>query len=74
MVERRARTRQLIELGGLIIKADLVALTDDDRAVLLGLLEEAAGRLRGEERDTMLALWRRRGSRAFAAGTLPPEG
>jgi len=74
MVERRARTRQLIELGGLIIKADLVALTDDDRAVLLGLLEEAASKLRGEERETMLTLWRRRGSRAFAGDTLPPEG
>lgn len=73
MVERRARTRQLIELGGLIIKADLVALTDDDRAVLLGLLEEAASKLRGDERETMLVLWRRRGSRAFAGSTLLPE-
>src|SRR4051794_23396315 len=35
-VERRARTRQLIELGGLVQKAGLVDLTNDDRASLLG--------------------------------------
>lgn len=40
-VKRRERTRQLIELGGLIAKAGLVALTDDDRAVIFGLLVEA---------------------------------
>jgi len=42
-VKRRERTRHLIELGGLIVKADLVTLTDDDRAVILGLLVDAAG-------------------------------
>ncbi|ASR53162.1 conjugal transfer protein TraD [Blastomonas fulva] len=31
-VKRRERTRQLIELGGLIAKAELIDLTDDDRA------------------------------------------
>ena len=33
---RRERTRHLIELGGLIQKAGLVDLTDDDRATILG--------------------------------------
>jgi hypothetical protein len=64
-VKRRERTRQLIELGGLVAKAGLIELTDDDRAVILGLLVEAAGKLRGDERDQMLTLWRRRGRRAF---------
>lgn len=64
-VKRRERTRQLIELGGLVAKADLVALTDDDRAVLFGLLVEAAAKLRGDEREQQLMLWRRRGKRAF---------
>ncbi|MBW4655698.1 MAG: conjugal transfer protein TraD [Kaiparowitsia implicata GSE-PSE-MK54-09C] len=32
-VKRRERTRQLIELGGLVVKAGLVELTDDDRAL-----------------------------------------
>lgn len=65
-VKRRERTRQLIELGGLVVKAGLVELTDDDRAVILGLLVEAAARLRGEDRERALTLWRRRGKRAFA--------
>ena len=62
---RRARTRHLIELGGLVMKAELVELTDDDRAVILGLLVEAATKLRGDDREQMLTLWRRRGLRTF---------
>jgi len=65
-VKRRERTRQLIELGGLIAKAGIVELTDDDRAVIFGLLVEAAAKLRADETGTQLALWRRRGKRAFA--------
>ena len=65
-MKRRERTRQLIELGGLIAKADLVELTGDDRAVILGLLVEAGARLRGEDREQALTLWRRRGLRAFS--------
>lgn len=66
-MKRRERTRQLIELGGLVAKADLIELTGDDRAVLLGLLIEAAATLRGEGREQQLLLWRRRGKRAFDA-------
>ncbi|WP_446655463.1 conjugal transfer protein TraD [Blastomonas sp.] len=69
-VKRRERTRQLIELGGLIAKAELIELTDDDRAVILGLLIEAANTLRGDNRDQQLLLWRRRGARAFAQNQL----
>jgi len=64
-VQRRERTRQLIELGGLVAKAGLIDLTDDDRAVLFGLLVDAAAKLRGEDREQQLMLWRRRGKRAF---------
>jgi hypothetical protein len=71
--KRRERTRHLIELGGLVVKADLVSLTDDDRAVILGLINEAAAMLRGETRETMLAAWRRRGRRLLAADRLPME-
>lgn len=66
-VKRRERTRQLIELGGLVAKADLIELTGDDRAVILGLLIDAAATLRGEKRERQLLLWRRRGQRAFDA-------
>jgi hypothetical protein len=57
----------LIELGGLVVKAGLVDLTDDDRATLYGALLTVADRLRSEERADALALWRRRGKRAFEA-------
>lgn len=66
-MKRRERTRQLIELGGLVAKSGLVELTDDDRVVLFGLMVEAAATLRGERRDDALLLWRRRGKRAFEA-------
>ena len=65
-VKRRERTRQLIELGGLIAKAGLVDLTDDDRAIIFGALLEIAAKLRGEEGDRHKLLWQRRGRRAFA--------
>lgn len=65
VVQRRERTRHLIELGGLVVKAGLVDLTSDDRSVLLGAFLQAADMLTGEGRGDALALWRRRGMRAF---------
>jgi catalase (peroxidase I) len=72
--ERRARTRQLIELGGLVHKAGLVELTDDDRATLLGAMMELADQLRGRREGVenrtpqqLAAAWRHRGLRAFEA-------
>jgi hypothetical protein len=65
-VKRRERTRHLIELGGLVMKAGLVELADDDRAVILGLLVDAAAKLHRPDREQTLALWRRRGLRAFS--------
>ena len=73
--QRRARTRQLIELGGLVQKAGLVELTGDDRATLLGAMMELADQLRGG-RDAgadartpaqITVAWRHRGLRAFEA-------
>jgi len=66
-VERRERTRHLIELGGLVAKARLDDLTHDDRAVLYGAFLELADRLRAADGDAERLLWRRRGQRAFAA-------
>jgi len=65
VVQRRERTRHLIELGGLVRKAGLVELMDDDRAALYGALLEIAARLRDVQGSDTLALWRRRGKRAF---------
>lgn len=64
-MKRRERTRQLIELGGLVAKAGLPELADDDRTVIFGLMLEAAAALRGERREQALITWRRRGKRAF---------
>lgn len=66
-MERRERTRRLIELGGLVQKAGLVGLTGDDRAALYGAFLTLADAARAEDGDQVLALWRRRGRRAFEA-------
>ena len=68
VVKRRERTRHLIELGGLVVKAGLVDLTDDDRAILYGALLWMADKLRSDEGNHASALWRRRGKRAFEEG------
>ena len=66
-MQRRERTRHLIELGGLVQKAGLVDLADDDRATIYGALLELVGRAQGNDTGDMLALWKRRGKRAFDA-------
>lgn len=66
-MQRRERTRHLIELGGLIQKAGLVDLTDDDRATILGGLLELADKLQGEGGAALADGFRRRGRRAFEA-------
>jgi hypothetical protein len=65
VMQRRERTLRLIELGGLVQKAGLVELTDDDRVTLFGAFLAIAKKLRGEERQQALTLWRRKGKRAF---------
>jgi hypothetical protein len=64
-VERRERTRHLIELGGLVQKSGLVELADDDRATLYGAMLELAGRAGSDDGADAMALWKRRGKRAF---------
>jgi hypothetical protein len=64
-VRRRERTKQLIELGGLVRKSGLVDLTGDDRAVLYGAFLELASMLRGKNSEQIIILWRRRGIKAF---------
>ena len=67
---RRERTRHLIELGGLVLKADLPELLDDDRATILGALLDVASQLRGAgdaDPAYLCARWRRAGMRAFEA-------
>ncbi len=67
MVNRRERTRQLIELGGLVVKAGLVELANDDRAVIYGGLLAIADNLAGDDHEGVLQRLARRGHRAFAS-------
>jgi Conjugal transfer protein TraD len=66
-VERRKRTRHLIELGGLVVKAGIVDLTSDDRTVIFGALLWMADKLQSDEREKALALWAAKGKLAFEA-------
>ena len=72
VVERRERTRRLIELGGLVQKSGLVELADDDRATLYGAMLDLAGRAGDGDGANALALWKRRGKRAFDAEAAEP--
>jgi hypothetical protein len=64
-VERRKRTRHLIELGGLIVKARIVELTEDDRATIYGALLWMADKLKSDQGERARALWAAKGKQAF---------
>jgi hypothetical protein len=68
-VERRKRTRHLIELGGLVVKAGVVDLTGDDRAIILGALLWMADKLQSDQGERVRSLWAARGKQAFELGT-----
>ncbi|WP_081827953.1 conjugal transfer protein TraD [Kozakia baliensis] len=73
---RRARTHHLIELGGLVQKAGLVNLTNDDRATLLGAFLDLANQLQGNTPTLSVDLrtrWRRAGLKAFDADRVSDE-
>src|SRR3984957_16921380 len=78
-IERRKRTRHLIELGGLVAKAGIVDLTGDDRAIILGALLWMANKLKSNQSEQARALWAAKGKEAFAveratdAPTIPQE-
>ncbi|SHN78262.1 conjugal transfer protein TraD [Bradyrhizobium erythrophlei] len=65
-VERRKRTRHLIELGGLVVKAGVVDLTGDDRAIIYGALLWMADKLKSNQAEQARALWAAKGKGAFA--------
>ncbi|MCI0430837.1 MAG: conjugal transfer protein TraD [Rhodospirillales bacterium] len=66
-VERRKRTRHLIELGGLVVKAGIVDLTGDDRATILGALLWVADKLRSDQGELVREQWTAKGKRALDA-------
>jgi hypothetical protein len=72
-MQRRERTRHLIELGGLVQKAGLLDLTEDDRAAILGGLMGLADMLQGEGGEALREVFHRRGRRAFEAEATAAE-
>jgi hypothetical protein len=64
-VERRRRTRHLIELGGLVVKAGIVDLTGDDRAMIYGAMIWMAERLKSEDSEHARDVWTKLGKMAF---------
>ncbi len=70
---RRARTRRLIELGGLVHKSGLTDRLHDDRAALYGALLTLVDLLDSPERQTAMAVWRRRGRRRFDSDDQSPD-
>ena len=64
-MERRARTRKLIELGGLVQKSGLVTVANDDRALILGALILAARNLENPEDKEKRERWRAIGEEAM---------
>jgi len=67
-VERRKRTRHLIELGGLVVKAGVGDLTGDDRTMIYGALLWIADKLQSGQGQQARALWVAKGKQAFEAG------
>ena len=80
-IERRKRTRHLIELGGLVVKAGVVDLTNDDRAMIYGAMIWMAEKLNSEDGERARELWAEKGKEAFAVeppadthdGIQPPQ-
>ncbi|HML91731.1 conjugal transfer protein TraD [Methyloceanibacter sp.] len=64
-IERRKRTRHLIELGGLVVKAGIVDLTGDDRAMIYGALIWIADKLNSEDGEHARGVWTRLGTVAL---------
>ena len=64
-VDRRKRTRHLIELGGLVVKAGIMEITGDDRALIYGALLWMAQKLESEQGADARKIWAEKGKSAF---------
>ena len=60
-MNRRERTRQLIELGGLVKKSGFIEESKDDRALLLGLLISVTRNLMHPQNAGLFNSWRDEG-------------
>ncbi len=65
-MDRRARTRKLIELGGLLQKSGLATIANDDRALILGALIFVAKHLEDPGSQDNRTRWRAMGDEEMA--------
>ena len=72
-MDRRARTRKLIELGGLVQKSGLVTVANDDRALILGALILAARTLENPDAKEKCERWRAIGEEEMGALSHSPS-
>lgn len=70
-LERRKRTQHLIELGGLIVKAGIVDLTGDDRAMIYGAMLWMADKLNSESGEHARGVWTKLGKMGFEIDRSP---
>jgi hypothetical protein len=70
-VERRNRTRHLIELDGLVAKGGIVNLTGDDRAIIYGALIRDGRQAPKASKDNRLAHSGPKGEGGVRDGTEP---
>lgn len=63
--QRKQDTRKKIQMGGLVIKAGLGFLHDDDKAILLGILVDAAGKLNSPGKEAYIAHYKELGEQSF---------
>jgi Conjugal transfer protein TraD len=73
-IERRKRTRHLIELGGLVVKARVVDLTGDDRAMIYGALLWMADKLQSDHGEHARKVWAAKGKQAFGVDPATHKG
>ncbi|HUZ90398.1 MAG TPA: conjugal transfer protein TraD [Methylocella sp.] len=73
-IERRKRTRRLIELGGLVVKSGIVDLAGDDRATIFGALLWSANKLQSDQGERARTLWAAMGKQAFEADPATHKG
>ena len=73
-VERRKRTRHLIELSVLVVKAGIVGVTRDDRATIFGALLWMADKLKSDQGERARALWAANGKQALETDPATHKG
>ena len=73
-VDRRKRTRHLIELGGLVVKSGIGDSTGGNRATIFGAPLRRADGLKSDQREHARALWAAKGKHAFEADPATQKG